>query len=138
MLALKSQNFSTSYWQDVVDDALHSIRSFLCASTNCIPHERMFSFVRRSTNGVGVPSWLSTPRPVFTKRHAKSSKYDPRFDKVDLSEANSLYAHARFQDGRLDMVALKHLARSDNIISPNQSHSSVDGESGMHSSKENF
>ena len=115
-LALKSNNLPEAYWQEVLDDALHSIRSLLCTATNCTHHERMFSFARRSTNGLAVPSWLLTPGIVLLKRHARSSKYDPYVDEVDLIEANPLYAHVKFRNGREDTVALKHLAPAGSLV----------------------
>ena len=58
-LALKSQNLPLTAWEIVLPDALHSIRSLLCTSTNTTPHERMFNFTRKSTCGNSIPSWLS-------------------------------------------------------------------------------
>ena len=114
-LALKSNNLPTTSWQFVLDDALHSMRSLLCTATNCTSHERLFNFTRRSTNGTAVSFWLLTPGPVLLKRHTRASKYDPFFDEVYLIEANPLYAHVRFQSGREDTVAIKHLAPSRHL-----------------------
>ena len=122
-LALKSNNLPTTSWQFVLDDALHSMRSLLCTATNCTPHERLFNFTRRSTNGTAVPSWLLTPGPVLLKRHTRASKYDPVFDEVYLIEANPLYAHVRFQSGREDTVAIKHLAPSGHLTPTVQNNS---------------
>ena len=77
-LALKSKDLPLSSWECVLPDALHSIRSLLCTATNCTPHERMFSFQRKSTAGlrfiytIAVPGcWLTVhqkPIPhVFKK-----------------------------------------------------------------------
>ena len=38
-------------WEQVLPDALHSIRSLLCVATNVTPHERMLSHNRRTSNG---------------------------------------------------------------------------------------
>ena len=65
ILTLKTKDLPTSYWQEVLLDALHSIRSLLCTATNATPHERMFSYQRKSTSGVSIPSWLTTPGPVL-------------------------------------------------------------------------
>ena len=97
-------------WQDVLPDALHSIRTLLCTALNETLHERMFNFQRRSTTGSSIPSWLATPGPVLLKRYVRKSKFDPLVDEVELIEANPNYAHIRFSDGREDTVALKHLA----------------------------
>ena len=45
-LALKSKGLSINCWEDVLTDALHSVRSLLCTSTNSTPHERMFHHPR--------------------------------------------------------------------------------------------
>ena len=66
-LALKTQQLPTKYWQEVLRDALHSIRSLLCTATNSTPRERLFNFQRRSTSGQSIPSWLTTPGPVLLK-----------------------------------------------------------------------
>lgn len=73
----------------------------------------MFSYQRKSTNGVSIPTWLTTPGPVLLKRHVRNSKYDPMVDEVNLLEANPQYAHVRFPDGREDTVSIKHLAPPD-------------------------
>ena len=44
ILALKTKGLPMSYWQEVLLDALHSIRSLLGTATNATPHERMFSY----------------------------------------------------------------------------------------------
>ena len=63
--ALKTRCLDVCHWQLVLPDALHSVRSLLCTATNETPHERMFSFKRRSTFGTSVPTWLSSPGPVY-------------------------------------------------------------------------
>ena len=79
-LALKTQQLPTKYWQEVLRDALHSIRSLLCTATNSKPHERLFNFQRRSTSGQSIPSWLTSPGPVLLKRHVRNSKFEPLVD----------------------------------------------------------
>ena len=64
--ALKSRNLPLTHLEVVLQDALHSIRSLLCTSINCTPHERMFSHARRSVNGTTIPSWLK-PGPIYVK-----------------------------------------------------------------------
>ena len=128
-LALKTHKLPTNCWQEVLPDALHSIRTLLCTSTNETPHERLFNFQRRSTTGSSIPSWLATPGPVLLKRYVRSSKFDPLVDEVQLIEANSQYAHIRYPDGREDTVALKHLAprpsdaKSNDEVKPADSQS---------------
>ena len=57
-MRVKSRNLPIQCWQQVLPDVLHSIRSLLCTATNETPHERLFSYVRRSSTGSSVPSWL--------------------------------------------------------------------------------
>jgi len=83
-LALKSRNLDIAWWQTVLADALHSVRSLLCRATNETPHERFFDFRRRSTFGISVPIWPSTPGPVYLRRHGRSSKYDTVVEEVEL------------------------------------------------------
>ena len=108
-LACKSRGLDIEHWEVVLPDALHSIRSLLCTATNVTPHERMFSFPRRSATGESMPSWLN-PGPVYLKRRVRTSKHEPLVDEVELLEANPNYAHIRFPDGREDTVSLSHLA----------------------------
>ena len=110
LLALKSRGLPTSAWQEVLPTALHSIRSLLCTSTNCTPHERMFLHQRRTATGDSIPTWLTKPGPVFLRKHARRSKYEPVVQEVELLEANPEYAHVRFENGRESTVSLRDLA----------------------------
>lgn len=110
MLALKSSNKETEQWEEVLDPALHSIRSLLCTATNATPHERMFNHPRRSFNGNSTPTWLTEPGPVLMKKHVRTSKYDPLVEEVELIESNPEYAYVRFPDGRETTVSTRHLA----------------------------
>ena len=110
LLSLKSRKLPISHWEDVLLDALHSIRSLLCTSTNCTPHERLFSYCRKSTSGTSIPTWLASPGPVLLRRHNRASKYDPLVEEVELLQCNPQYAVVRLSDGREDTVALRHLA----------------------------
>ena len=92
-MACKSKNLPIKYWQEVLPDVLHSIRSLLCTATNETPHECLFWFARRSTSGSAVPTWLATPGPVLLKRHVRTSKTEPLDDEVELLRANINYAH---------------------------------------------
>ena len=67
-MSLKSKNLPLNNWQDVLPDVLHSVRSLLCTATNETPHERFFGFPRRSSVGASIPTWLTTPGPVYIKR----------------------------------------------------------------------
>jgi len=105
---------------------LHSVRSLLCRATNEIPHERFFNFRRRSTFGISVPTWLSTPGPVYLKRHGRSSKYDPVVDEVEHVHTTPQYAHVRFPSGRETTVPLRDVAP----VGGAASGSSLDAEPG--------
>ena len=109
LLALKTRGLHVSQWESVLNDALHSIRSLLCTATNSTPHDRMFTHARRTSSGVSLPSWLASPGPVLLKRQVRC-KNDPLCDEVHLLEANPLYAHIRYQDGRETTVSLRQLA----------------------------
>ncbi|XP_054260530.1 uncharacterized protein LOC128985173 [Macrosteles quadrilineatus] len=109
-LSLKSKNLDISDWEKVHLEALHSIRSLLCTSTNTTPHERLFLFSRRSSNGKTTPSWLMNPGPVLMKRPVRSSKYEPLVEEVLLLEGNPEYSHIRYADGRETTVSSRQLA----------------------------
>ncbi|KAG8334372.1 hypothetical protein J6590_108547 [Homalodisca vitripennis] len=109
-LSLKSKGLDQRYWESVLPESLHSIRSLLCTATNCTPHERMFIHPRRSTKGTSLPAWLLQPGPVLTRRNVRSSKYEPLVDEVELVEANPQYALICYPNGRESTVSLKHLA----------------------------
>ena len=108
-LTLSSRCLDKKYWEIVLPDALHSIQSMLCTATNTTPHERLFNFPRRSSNGQSTPTWLSNPGPVLLKRHARHSKYDPLVDEVELLEANPKYAHIRHSNGRESTVSCEYI-----------------------------
>lgn len=110
-LALKSLNLDINKWESVLEDALHSVRSLLCTSTNQTPHERMFLHQRRSGNcGVSAPSWLLNPGPVYLKKFNRTSKYEPLVEEVQLLHGNAEYAHVKLPDGRETTVSTRHLA----------------------------
>ena len=100
LLGLRTKNLPITEWQQILLDALHSIRTLLCTATNCTPHERMFHHPRRSSSGNSMPTWLMNPGPVFVKKHARKSKYDPVVERVELIHANPEYAFVRFDNGR--------------------------------------
>ncbi len=108
-LGLHSRKLDETHWEIVLPDALHSIRSLLSVATNCTPHERLFSYERRTKNGSALPTWLMEPGTVLLRRHVRN-KTDPLVDEVDLLEANPRYAYVRFQNGREDTVSIKDLA----------------------------
>ena len=109
-LLLKTKNLSQNAWEVALNQALHSIRSLLSTATNTTPHEKFFSFERRSGEGTALPTWLTTPGTVYLRRFVRTSKNDPLVDMVKLLHANPTYAHIRYPDGRESSVSLKDLA----------------------------
>ena len=110
-LALKSRDLPISKWELVLCEALHSIRSLLCTATNSSPHDRIFSYSRKSAAGVALPDWLSTPgATILMKRHQRNSKYEPLTDRVELVNCNPQYAQVRLPNGRETSVSLRDLA----------------------------
>ena len=116
---LKSRKLPITHWEDVVTDALHSIRSLLCTATNCTPHERMFKHNRRSATGTSIPSWLK-PGPIYVKRHVRN-KDEPLVDEAELLETNPNYAHIRFHDGSETTVSIRDI--SPRAIDASELHS---------------
>ena len=99
-MSLKSKNLHTKYWQVVLPDVLHSIRSLLCTATSETPHERFFRFPRRSSSGASISTWMVEPGAVLLKCHVRRNKVDPLVDEVELLQANLHYAFARYPNGR--------------------------------------
>ena len=120
-LALKTRDLPESQWEIVLPDALHAVRSLLSTATNTTPHERFFSFQRRSSSGASLPTWLSTPGPVMLRRFVRRSKSDPLVDEVELTHANPSYAHIRHPDGRESTVSLRDLAPCPRGTEPTKS-----------------
>ena len=93
----------------VLPDALHSLRSLLCTTTNSTPHERFFAFPRRSTNDSSLPNWLLEPGPVLLRNFVRS-KSDPLCHEVELINANTKYALIRHGNGKESTVSVTDLA----------------------------
>ena len=109
LAALKSRKLPTTHWEAVLLDALHSIRSLVCTSTNCTPHKRMFNHARRSVNGSTIPSWLK-PGPIHVKKHV-CNKNDPEVEGADLIYANPACAHVLEMGAKLlYLFVILHLA----------------------------
>ena len=109
LLLLKSRKLPESQWEQALPEALHAIRSLLCTSTNCTPHERFFVFARRSPSGVDLPDWLANPGRVLLRRFVRANKSDPLVDEVELVSSNPSYAHIKYGDGRQSTVSTKDL-----------------------------
>ncbi|KAL7639174.1 UNVERIFIED_CONTAM: hypothetical protein RMT77_010708 [Armadillidium vulgare] len=113
-LALKSRNLQVAQWEQVLPQALHSIRSLLTTSTNETPYERLFNYQRKSSNGYTIPTWLSSPGPVLVRKQVRQSKFDPLVEEAELLEVNPRYAFVRFSNGRESTVSLRDLAPCGN------------------------
>ena len=109
-MSLRSRNLDIRQWEDVLLDALHSVRSLLCTGTNATPHERMFRYNRKATVGTALPSWLINSRRALLKRVSRASKYDPFVEEVELLDCNPTYARIRRSGGQEDTVSVRHLA----------------------------
>lgn len=112
-LALRSRRLDDACWQDVLDIALHSIRSLLCTSTNSTPHDRLFSFTRKSGSGYSMPTWL-TGGPAFLRKFVRHSKSDPLVEPVEILSSNPKVAKVRHSDGRESTVSTDDLAPMPN------------------------
>ena len=113
-VTLHSRELKMSEWETVLPDALHSIRSLLCTTTNTTPHDRMFNFTRKSTSGKTIPSWVK-PGPVYVKDHTRRSKNDPPVSSATLLHANPMYAHVRLPSGVETTVNIRDLARQPGV-----------------------
>lgn len=120
MLNLRTKKLDVKHWEQSLPQAMNSIRSLLCTSTNTTPHERMFNHPRKTGLSVALPEWLTIPGPVFLKKHVRNNKYGPLVEEVQLVESNPNYATIQFKDGRHSTVSLKHLAPKGNENAINQ------------------
>ena len=110
-----------SQWEEVLPDALHSIRSLLCTTTNSTPHDRLFKFNRKSTSGRSLPSWVK-PGPIYIRDRTRTHKNAPAVTEATLIHANPEYAHVQLPSGVQTTVNIKELARhpsSSHYESPN-------------------
>ena len=108
-LALKYYNLPLSRWKLVLAEALHSIQSLLCMTTNATPHECFFIFQCRSTSGMSLPSWVTTGSKALIKCFVRHSKSDPLVDEMEIIYVNPNYA-ALCPNGREITVSLQNLA----------------------------
>lgn len=108
--ALRTRKLVISQWELVLDHALHSIRSLLCTASNQTPHERLFSFPRKSSNGYSLPTWLTSLGPVLLRKFVRTHKSDSLVEPVDLVNATPHYARIRYPDGRESTVSTSDLA----------------------------
>ena len=109
-LAIKSHNLQISNWEMVLPSVLYLFISLLLSVTNTTPHERFFSFHRRSVCGMSLPSWLTASGNVMLRRYVRHTKNDPLVDEVELTDVNPTYAHIHYPDGRESTMSLKDLS----------------------------
>ena len=74
--AFYTQQLGLEKWEDVLPQALASIRTLVCSATNETPHSRLFRFDRRGSAGFSFPSWLSSGRDAYLKKFVRN-KDDP-------------------------------------------------------------
>ena len=118
LLALRDKNLSITRWEEVLPDALNSIRTLLNTATGYTPHERFFNFTRCTASGKPIPAWMTNSDQVLIKRHVRN-KGDPFVDQGKLIEANPQYAMVEFEDGRRTTVSIKDIAplpKSNNTL----------------------
>ena len=113
-LASKSHNLPISFWENVLPDALHSVRLLLNSNTYCTLHKRFLNFNRRSPSGSSLPAWLTAAGPVLLRKFVKVRKNDDFVEQVQLIDANPTYANVRYADGREGTVSIKDLAAYPN------------------------
>ena len=97
-------------WEDVLPQALASIRTLVCSATTETPHSRLFRFDRRGSAGFSFLSWLSSGRDAYLKKFVRN-KDDPLVTPVSIEQViNPFYARVRFPYGRTDTVSTSSLA----------------------------
>ncbi|KAG8180968.1 hypothetical protein JTE90_024717 [Oedothorax gibbosus] len=109
-LALKTKQIQIGRGVEILSTTLHSIRSLLCTATNVTPHERLFTYSRRSNDGRSLPDWLIKPGPVLMRNHVRENKYQSLVKEVHLLEANPDYVFVKLPDRRETTVSVRHLA----------------------------
>ena len=128
-MALKFRGLDIAKWELVLPEVLHFQRSLLCTSTNATLHELFFNFYRKSCCGFTLPSWLAEPGPALLRNFVHTHKNDDLVRKVELTEANPLFARVRFPDGRESTVSLKDLAPYPALADAHDSDISIDNSS---------
>ena len=106
-LTIKHHKLPTTYWEAMIPDVLHSVRTLISVSTNCTIHEHLFQYQSRSVTGFNVPCWPSTPGQVLLKNHVRKSEYDPLIEEIEFIEANLQYAHIKYPNGKETTVDYK-------------------------------
>ena len=120
----------------VLPDVLHSIRSLLCTATNVTPHERLFSYNRKSASGTSIPSWL-TPGRVYLRNHTRSSKHEPIVEEAELIDVNPQYAHVKLNSGHETTVSLRDIAPCHRRLAGDTERNSNDPLNSKHNTQAN-
>ena len=110
LLALKSKKLEPKHWETVLPAVLHSQRTLVCTATNSTPHDRLFSFQRRTVTGHSLPTWIMTNGKALVKIHVRKTKYDPWVEECEIVHATPRYAQIRTSSGKEQTVSLRDLA----------------------------
>ena len=117
-LALESDGLEAKHWESALRTVLHSIRSLVCTSTNCTPHERLFRFERRTMTGHALPTWLMNKERALVRKQVRQSKYDDWVEECEILHVTPSYAQIRTSAGKEQTVSLRDLAplpQSENV-----------------------
>ncbi len=117
-LALHSQKLGINHWESVLSSVLHSVRTLLCTATNETPHERFFSFQRRTASGDSLPPWVQINGKALVKKHVRASKYDAWVEECVITHATPSYAQIKTLNGKEQTVSLQDLAPLPNTNTP--------------------
>ena len=71
---LRDRKLWEESWEEVLSDALHSVRSLLSTSTNDTPHKRFLTFSRKSMVRKLMPNWLLNLGTIQLRRFVKKKK----------------------------------------------------------------
>jgi len=85
-----------------------------------MPHELLFVFCCKSPSGKSLPAWLMRPGPVLVHKHVRTSNHDDLTKKVELLDANPLYASVWHPDGRKHNVSLNDVAPCLQTLVPSE------------------
>jgi len=143
---LNGRKLGLHLWEDLLLEALYTVRTLLGTATNEVPQERFFPFPRRSMLGTLLPSWLVMPGKVRQTKFVHS-KHDPVCEEVEIFDAIPRSSLVRFPDGKETPVYTPDLTpvgdpapqpESDTVVGTKESSYDTMGDSfnEMGSSKE--
>ena len=109
--ALHGKSRRLSEWDESLPQALHAVRSLLCTATNETPHDRIFTYPRKTSTGINLPTWLQAqPKQVLVKNQTRTSKMEPLVVRADLLHLNPNSAQVRLPSGTETTVSLREIA----------------------------